>query len=1209
MKKLIAVTLLLCSACVMSAQILEVEKTDHVETPKDWKERFFELTHEERGALFADPEVDPKEIAKLLEQRRADMDLPVTKQQGGDIIFGCQLWYDHNMLQTSELDDGNWELFQGGCGAGQGVDAYWGQVNIDFDFCLFGQTFNHFYINTKGNLSFFEPICDWTPDAFPGAGYNQVAGFWSDFDFTVAGLCFWEVTPEAAIVTFVEVGYWPGQGGLRNTMQMVITDGQSSILPPGYNVGLFYGDMNWCHGGVGGVDGCCGPNPAIVGIDLANTSDGLQIGQFNLLDDSYPSQTEDAGVNWLDQKSFFLQACDNTGDFPENHPPVPTNNNAALNDFWPDIACDTIRVCLNDTAHLHTSYIGPEAGETVSMDYVISNTDAIQVVTDEDGTEALFHAWIVGEVANVGVHTVEITATDDGSPAQSVTQTFIVEIIDQAAPEITLDGITAMCAGQVATISVSPDDLDYYLWNTGDAGDVPSIDVPYGGDFWVQAWDGICSTVENWNINESDYFLPTMTFEPSAFACYGEAVEVCINGDYPAGTWFDCFMDPPTDEFPCEGAGYWEGPCVELQPGFYIAHALDDEGCEGRNIFQIFPQASFLPDIEFDPICDGSLDPIEFSGGFANPGEGNMTIWMSDAEGAFANGSFIIVTVNGTDVYNFAMINNGNFDWNVVSQQIPIEFGDEIVVEYVSSGQDDGNNVVTLYNCGNTAGAQVYNAAPQGSGILWEGIAACTSEDATGTWTQDACPTNGVFGDLTNFNTTFTPANYGYYTLTFEEDICNVTHEYFVEYTEAPADVTLTPDNPQLLCEGDNLDFSASWVVPTDCNLTVTWDGATPDANDNSEATYDHPGQYTNEDVEFEISNGCGTVTIDVNVESQMNLDNANIDNEQFCEGEDLEICPIDPVTPDMTFDWSTGESTPCITVDVSDYYEVTISNDCDTETEGGQIDIAAIYTGPGPWNPVECFNDFYELDAGGVYPGYTWCWTADCIDENEQTFLLDGLGTYSIDLLVTDNLNCSTVVTPYYVIIEEAPVLNPVPSPADTAWLCPLEIEHFDLGMEGADSYVWSLSCPDGPFFLENFGPTLDLGSDQFPIDCLGIYLELTGTASNICGPQAQSWTVQASLCPVTTPNVFSPNEDNLGNDRFVLDGIEVYHRTELFVYDRWGNLIFDDPSYDNSWRAPDVNDGTYFYIARMLDSTGEVVREVESHLTILRDADYHNR
>lgn len=1202
MKKIFAIALLLGTTCFLTAQVLEVQQTDGT-APKDWKERFWELSHEERGALYSDPNVDLKDIKKLIQNRRSELNTPV-KSQGGDAIFGCQLWYDHDPLTQNILDDGNWALFSGGCGAGQGVDAYWGQVNIDFDFCLLGQTYNHFYINTKGTLSFQEAMCDWTPSAFPGASaFNQVAGFWADFDFTVSGLCFWEITSDAAVVTFVEVGYWPGQGGLRNTMQMVITDGNSPILPPGYNVGLFYGDMNWAHGGVGGIDGCCGPNPAIVGLDLANTTDGLQIGQFNFLDDTYDGPYVDAGVNWLDNKSFFLMACDENGEIVENHPPVPTNNDAAFDGFWPSIACDTIRVCLQDTADFFASYLGPEDDQAVYLDIDLGGSLAIETISESSGQEATYEAIIIGSVANVGIHEITITATDNGTPAASVTQTFIIQIINQEAPVISVSGPSTICSGQYAELSVTPDDLDYYLWSTGDAGGVPTIEIPYSGNFWVTAWDGICSSTASITLNVTDYFLPQLSYEPNAFVCDGEDVEVCIVGDYPAGTWFDCFMETqPDDEFPCSDPGFWDGSCTELGPGFYIAHAMDEGGCEGRNIFQIFEQSSYIPAIDFDPICDGSLETVEFSGGIANPGSGNLNIYMSDAEGAFANGSFLIITINGTDEYFFAMLANGLFDWNLVNQQVPLQFGDDVVVEYIASGTDDGNNVVTIYNCGSGEQFEVYSGATSESGILWEGVAACTSDPATGVWTQSSCPVDGNFGDLTDFNTTFTPSNYGYYVLTFEEGVCNNAHEYILEYTEAPTGVTLSPSADQILCEGESIGFNAEWTVPTDCNLSVSWSGASVDPTDNSEASYVHPGVYTDEDVEFEVSNGCGTVTLDLNIQSQMDLDNANLVSETFCDGESIELCPLDVVTPDMTFEWSPGgEDTPCIDVDFSGNYQVTITNDCDTEVEASTIEIAAIWTGEGEWAPIECNFDFYLIDIGTPYPGYTWCWTDDCVNENEETYLLEGLGEYSIPLYVTDNLNCTTVVTPYFVIIEEAPVLNPVPSPSDTLWICPLEIESLDLGMEGADSYTWYLDCPSGEVFLDVFTPTLDLGSDQFPLDCLGEYLELVGTAQNICGPISQTWIVQASLCPITAINVFSPNNDTK-NDGFEIAGIEVYNNTELFVYDRWGNLIFEDSSYNNTWRATDVNDGTYYYIARMLDSKGRVVREIESSLTIFR-------
>ncbi|NNE55642.1 MAG: hypothetical protein HKN32_06455, partial [Flavobacteriales bacterium] len=482
---------------------------------------------------------------------------------------------------------------------------------------------------------------------------------------------------------------------------------------------------------------------------------------------------------------------------------------------------------MNDTADLFASYLGPEDGEIVTLTIDDSNAANLIIAENEPGIEATFHGLLVGQPEYVGFHTIEITATDDGSPAASVTQTFVIEVLDVAAPSISISGEEVICAGVDAVWTVEPEGLDYYIWSNGDQGpEQTQVEIGYGGDFTVQAFQDGCVTTESFFINELDYFLPQLSYDPSAFACDGSPVEVCINGDWPAGSWFDCLDDPSIE---CNDPGYWEGPCAMLEPGFYVAHALDEGGCEGRNIFQVFEQTSFIPDLEFDPFC-GELTPAEFEGGFANPGEGNLTIWMTDADGNFANGSFLLITVNGTEQFTFAMLNGGTFDWNTNDQQVPISWGDEIVVEYIASGSDDGNNSVQLYNCGENT--PVYDGAPQGSGIIWEGVAACEAEEATGVWSQVSCPQDGNFSSETDFNGTFTPLTYGTYTLQFAEGICNVVHEFELEWTEAPTNVTITPNNPQLLCDGEDIELEVTYTIPTECGADISWIGATPDPND-----------------------------------------------------------------------------------------------------------------------------------------------------------------------------------------------------------------------------------------------------------------------------------------------------------------------------------------------------------------------------------------
>jgi gliding motility-associated-like protein len=62
-----------------------------------------------------------------------------------------------------------------------------------------------------------------------------------------------------------------------------------------------------------------------------------------------------------------------------------------------------------------------------------------------------------------------------------------------------------------------------------------------------------------------------------------------------------------------------------------------------------------------------------------------------------------------------------------------------------------------------------------------------------------------------------------------------------------------------------------------------------------------------------------------------------------------------------------------------------------------------------------------------------------------------------------------------------------------------------------------------------------------------------------------------------------FSPNGDDK-NDFFTINGLQRYPEHKLFVYNRWGNLVFEATDYkndwDGKWNGKDLPDGTYFYV-----------------------------
>ena len=67
---------------------------------------------------------------------------------------------------------------------------------------------------------------------------------------------------------------------------------------------------------------------------------------------------------------------------------------------------------------------------------------------------------------------------------------------------------------------------------------------------------------------------------------------------------------------------------------------------------------------------------------------------------------------------------------------------------------------------------------------------------------------------------------------------------------------------------------------------------------------------------------------------------------------------------------------------------------------------------------------------------------------------------------------------------------------------------------------------------------------------------------------------------CAITIPNIFTPNGDAV-NETFAIEGLEVYSNVQLWVYNRWGNTVYENQDYQNgTWRADDLSDGTYWYV-----------------------------
>lgn len=87
---------------------------------------------------------------------------------------------------------------------------------------------------------------------------------------------------------------------------------------------------------------------------------------------------------------------------------------------------------------------------------------------------------------------------------------------------------------------------------------------------------------------------------------------------------------------------------------------------------------------------------------------------------------------------------------------------------------------------------------------------------------------------------------------------------------------------------------------------------------------------------------------------------------------------------------------------------------------------------------------------------------------------------------------------------------------------------------------------------------------------------------------------------CKITIPNIFTPN-GNTFNNYFEVHGLEDFPNSTLQIYNRWGNLVYENKNYQNNWDADGFADGTYFYILGVSELTG--MKYHEGHVTILRE------
>ena len=247
--------------------------------------------------------------------------------------------------------------------------------------------------------------------------------------------------------------------------------------------------------------------------------------------------------------------------------------------------------------------------------------------------------------------------------------------------------------------------------------------------------------------------------------------------------------------------------------------------------------------------------------------------------------------------------------------------------------------------------------------------------------------------------------------------------------------------------------------------------------------------------------------------------------------------------------------------------------------------------------------NGALTLRGTGVFPDYYFSFEGERFTPLSSFNNLEA-GDY--DIAIEDRKGCTTVRT----------FTIPIASPIDVDAGEDTEVEFLGDNIQLDGSFM-----ADGNVSFE-WEPSDFVNCGDGTTNCLDPIVTPPGTTDFIIIMTDENGcttkdTVQVRVLntrPVYAPNVFSPNEDGI-NDNFYLIGssLSVLSIKDFVIFDRWGNKVFtannlapSDPNagWDGRFNGTPVETGVYTWFAKViyLDTQSEDGDAISGEITVLR-------
>lgn len=213
---------------------------------------------------------------------------------------------------------------------------------------------------------------------------------------------------------------------------------------------------------------------------------------------------------------------------------------------------------------------------------------------------------------------------------------------------------------------------------------------------------------------------------------------------------------------------------------------------------------------------------------------------------------------------------------------------------------------------------------------------------------------------------------------------------------------------------------------------------------------------------------------------------------------------------------------------------------------------------------PLHCvnFTDFTTVGGGANIIGWNWNFGDGSTDDITQNppHCFTNTGFYNITLVTTSNQGCSTTLTDMAMIevfaVPDAE-FGPTPNPANV-----LEPTMTMENQSSTDVNYWFWDFGDGDTLAPNISSPIHIYPSDVPNSFI---VQLIVMNADGCIDSISHIITIAPEFAFFIPNAFTPNGDGT-NDFFFGSGIGI-NVFDLYIFDRWGNMIFHGDTLSDKW------------------------------------------